>query len=139
MRHGFPAGTRIGKSITRAVCIGVRLKGIKQDPRLERPEVQGNKDWIYLGDVADERLSIVFWVQKLFRLWGRSFGGPRDPKAPCFVHRDLRQAHTYPSMIKDYRALWSRAPSCEDASEYASHSLRVAGFSTSRRSEMLQE
>ena len=29
----------------------VRLKGIKQDPRMQRPEAAGNEDWIVIGDV----------------------------------------------------------------------------------------
>ena len=46
--HVFPAGTRIGTTYTTAPCVGVRLKGIKQDPRMERPEAQGNANWVYL-------------------------------------------------------------------------------------------
>ena len=26
-------------------CLGLRLKVIKQDPRMERPEAAGNEDW----------------------------------------------------------------------------------------------
>jgi len=33
--------------------VHVRLKGIKQDPRMQRPEAAGNEDWIVIGDVPE--------------------------------------------------------------------------------------
>ena len=33
--------------------VAMRLKRIKQDRRMERPEAQGNEDWVKLGDTSD--------------------------------------------------------------------------------------
>jgi hypothetical protein len=134
----FPAGTRIGSTYTRRSCLGVRLKGIKQDPRIERPEAQGNADWVYIGDVDDPVLSILGWVRAFFALLAQHCPGPRDPKSPLFLHRDMVRPHTYPHLNADYRALWARAPSCADASKYGSHSLRVAGFNAVNRSPSVE-
>jgi hypothetical protein len=134
----FPAGTRIGSTYTTRSCLGIRLKGIKQDPRIERPEAQGNTDWVYIGDVDDPVLSILGWVRDFFALLARHRPGPRNPKSPLFLHRDMHQPHTYPSLNADYRALWARAPSCADASKYGSHSLRVAGFNAVNRSPQVE-
>ena len=62
----------------------VRLKGIKQDPRMQRPEAAGNEDWIVMGDVPGSDFSIMFWVQLLFSF----HQGARDQDAPFFVDRD---------------------------------------------------
>jgi hypothetical protein len=134
----FPAGTRIGSSYTTRACLGIRLKGIKQDPRLERPEAQGNNDWVYIGDLDDPVLSILGWVRDFFALLAQHRPGPRDPESPLFLHRDMVQPHTYPNLNSDYRALWSRAPSCVDATKYGSHSLRVAGFNAVNRSPTVE-
>jgi len=129
----FPPGTRIGMSFTARACVGVRLKGVKQDPRIERPEARGNADWVYIGDVDEPALSVCVWVRRFFRLLGAHFRGPRDPKSPLFLHRDMVRPYTYDRLTKDYRELWSRAPSCVDAAAYGSHSLRVAGYNGARR------
>jgi hypothetical protein len=134
----FPAGTRIGASFTRRSCLGIRLKGIKQDPRIERPEAQGNNDWVYIGDVDDPVLSVLGWVSDFFALLAQHRPGPRDPESPLFLHRDMTQPHTYANLNADYRALWARAPSCVDASRYGSHSLRVAGFNAVNRSPQVE-
>ena len=136
--HVFPPGTRIGASYTTRSCLGVRLKGIKQDPRVERPEARGNSDWVYIGDVDDPVVSILGWVRDFFSLLAQHSPGPRDPKSPLFLHRDMVQPHTYPKLNEDYRALWARAPSCEDAKKYGSHSLRVAGFNSVNRSPFVE-
>ena len=62
----------------------VRLKGIKQDPRMQRPEAAGNEDWIVIGDVPGSDFSIMFWMQLLFSF----HRGARQPDAPFFVDRD---------------------------------------------------
>ena len=134
----FAAGSRIGTTYTTRPCLGVRLKGIKKDPRMERPEAQGNADWVYIGDVDDPTLSILGWVRDFFALLAGHCPGPRDPESPLFLHRDMVQAHTYPKLNEDYRALWARAPTCVDASKYGSHSLRVAGFNAVNRSPLVE-
>jgi hypothetical protein len=78
------------------------------------------------------------WVRDFFALLARHRPGPRDPKSPLFLHRDMVQPHTYPKLNEDYRALWARAPSCVDAMKYGSHSLRVAGFNGVNRSPLVE-
>jgi hypothetical protein len=129
----FPAGTRIGATYTMTPCVGVRLKGIKQDPRIERPEARGNADWVYIGDVDDEVVSICVWVRRFFKLLSDVRPGPRQPKSPLFLHRDMERPYTYDRLTKDYRELWGRAPSCESPALYGSHSLRVSGYNAARR------
>eukprot|EP00964_Phaeocystis_antarctica_P024483 scaffold13708_cov72-Phaeocystis_antarctica.AAC.1 len=68
-------------------AVHVRLKGIKQDPRMQRPEAAGNEDWIVIGDVPGSDFSIMFWVQLLFSF----HQGARDQDAPFFVDRDRRR------------------------------------------------
>ena len=64
----------------------VRLKGIKQDPRMQRPEAAGNEDWIVIGDVPGSDFSIMFWVQLLFGF----HHGARDQDAPFFCGQAAR-------------------------------------------------
>ena len=94
---------------------------------------------MYIGDVDDPVVSILGWVRTFFALLAQHRPGPRDPKSPLFLHRDMVRPHTYPKLNDDYRALWARAPSCVDASKYASHSLRVAGFNGANRSSSVEE
>ena len=35
------------------VCIALNMKGVKTDPRCERPEARDGGDWRYIGDVPD--------------------------------------------------------------------------------------
>ena len=66
----------------------VRLKGIKQDPRMQRPEAAGNEDWIVMGDVPGSDFSIMFWVQLLFGF----HQGSRDQDTPFFVKEFVQRA-----------------------------------------------
>ena len=43
------------------VYLAIRLKSIKQDPRMERAEAAGNADWVYIG-MADGVFNILFWL-----------------------------------------------------------------------------
>ena len=67
----------------------VRLKGIKQDPRMERPTAAGNQDWIVIGE-APGLFSISRWLQALFRL----HGGRRAPESPFFLDRLQQRVYT---------------------------------------------
>ena len=103
--------------------VRVRLKAIKQDPRMQRAEAAGNEDWVLLGDVTGV-FSILEWTQRLFSL----HGGRRDADAPFYVDRDRRRAYLYGNAMSDVRALLMRATTKEDAYSYGLHSFRVTGY-----------
>ena len=102
----------------------MRLKSIKQDGRMERPEAAGNEDWINIGDVPDSEFSILLWLRRLFSF----HGGAREPLSPFFVDRDRSRCLTYANAMRDVRELWARASSVSEAAKYGLHSLRVAGY-----------
>ena len=107
----------------------VRLKGIKQDPRMQRPEAAGNEDWIVIGDVPGSDFSIMFWVQLLFGF----HHGARDQDAPFFVDRDRRRPYLYSKATVDIRALWAAVVGQAEANSCGLHGLRVAGYDAARR------
>ena len=88
-------------------CVMVRLKSIKQDPRMERPEASGNEDWVTIGDLPDDpTFSIFFWLRLLF-----SFHGEKRPDdSPFFIHvsRDTRQPLTYSAALTQFRRFLQR-------------------------------
>ena len=103
----------------------VRLKRIKQDQRIERPEARGDGDWIWIGDTPDHPLfSIKVWTQRLFALHGAA----RRPNAPFFVApEDRQQPLTYQTGMRHVRELWEKASSHDEAMKYGLHSLRRQG------------
>ena len=113
-------------------CVMVRLKSIKQDPRMERPEASGNEDWVTIGDLPDDpTFSIFFWLRLLF-----SFHGEKRPDdSPFFIHvsRDTRQPLTYSAALTQFRRLLQKVTTEEDAKSYGLHGLRVAGWNGARR------
>ena len=110
-------------------AVHVRLKGIKQDPRMQRPEAAGNEDWIVIGDVPGSDFSIMFWVQLLFSF----HQGARDQDAPFFVDRDRRRPYLYSKATVDIRALWAAVVGQAEANSCGLHGLRVAGYDAARR------
>ena len=117
-------------------CLAVRLKAIKQDPRVERAEAAGNEDWVLVGDVQSEPVfSVLRWVRILFGL----HGGPRAREGPFFVSRDGTRALLYGAAMEQCRALWARVVGVEEAHTYGLHSLRVAGYDASRRTAVGEE
>ena len=98
----------------------VRLKSIKQDPRMERPEASGNEDWVTIGDVPDDQtFSIFYWLRLLF-----AFHGERRPDdSPFFVHvsRDthLRQPLTYSAAMTQFRRFLRKVTTAEEADSLA--------------------
>ena len=69
--------------------MGVRFKGIKQDPRCERPTARGG-DWAVVGDVPGSIFSIMHWYKLLVRL-----SGAREAHEPFFLARDRVRPYTY--------------------------------------------
>ena len=107
----------------------VRLKGIKQDPRMQRPEAAGNEDWIVIGDVPGSDFSIMFWMQLLFSF----HRGARQPDAPFFVDRDRTRPYLYSKATADIRALWAKVVGPTEAKTCGLHGLRVTGYDSARR------
>ena len=125
--------------LVRDVCIrqyngvpytAMRLKSIKQDARMERPEAAGGQDWIVVGD-ADGVFSLLMWLRRLFAL----HGGARAQDSAFFLDRDKKRWLTYQNAMRDVRALWARASSAERASQFGLHSLRVTGYNAAKVGE----
>jgi hypothetical protein len=113
-----------------AFHIAMRLKRIKQDRRMERPEAQGNEDWIKLGDTQDQTFSLKVWMARLFAL----HGGARAPDGAFFVNpRDRSQPLTYAQAMAHVRGLYERVSSKAEAAKYGLHSLRVTGYALAKR------
>ena len=111
-----------------APCVALRLKVIKQDPRMERPEAAGNEDWVYIGNVEDAQFSIFTWLQRVFAM----HGGPRASESPFFVAPDRARCLTYGTAMKQFRALLARVSDVDTSMLYGLHSLRVSGWNGAR-------
>ena len=109
-------------------CLGLRLKVIKQDPRMERPEAAGNEDWVYVGDVDDPEFSVFVWLQRLFAF----HGGARSATDPFFVTPDRRHPLTYGTAMSQFRRLLERVSDKATSMLYGLHSLRVSGWNGAR-------
>ena len=105
----------------------MRLKSIKQDARMERPEAAGGEDWIVVGD-ADGVFSLLTWLRRLFAL----HGGARDQDSAFFLDRERKRWLTYQNAMRDVRALWARVSSAAHASQFGLHSLRVSGYNAAK-------
>ena len=110
-------------------ALHVRLKGIKQDPRMQRPEAAGNEDWIVIGDIPDSDFSILLWTRRLFAL----HGGARDASGPFYLDRTKRRPYIYSAAMADVRALWAKVVGEVKATECGLHGLRVAGYNSARK------
>ena len=109
-------------------CVGLRLKVIKQDPRMERPEAAGNEDWVYVGDLDDPEFSVITWLQRVFAFHGRA----RSDDDPFFVDKRQRRMLTYGTAMTQFRTLLARVSSWDVARTLGLHSLRVSGWNGAR-------
>ena len=117
--------------------VAVRLKAIKQDPRIERPEAAGNEDWIYIGDVEGP-FSILLWLSRFWAFFpadGTSPPRPRD--SPFFRDQERERVLTYPHAKEDVRALYSRVAPAADVLTYGLHGLRVEAYNRARAHDPL--
>lgn len=97
---------------------------------MERPEAQGNEDWIKLGDTTDPLFSLRVWLARLFAL----HGGRRAEGGAFFVNpKDHSVPLTYSQAMAHVRVLYARVSSPEEAAKYGLHSLRVTGYALSKR------
>ena len=110
-------------------ALHVRLKGIKQDPRMQRPEAAGNNDWVVIGDVPGSIFSILLWTGRLFAL----HGGPRDDKSAFYLDKSKKRPYIYSSAMVDIRSLWSKVVGAVQSRECGLHGLRVAGYNNARQ------
>lgn len=110
-------------------ALHVRLKGIKQDPRMQRPEAAGNNDWVVIGDVPGSIFSILLWTGRLFAL----HGGPRDDKSAFYLDKSRKRPYIYSSAMVDIRSLWSKVVGAVQSRECGLHGLRVAGYNNARQ------
>ena len=113
-----------------AVVLAVRFWVIKQDQRLERPEVRAESasehmgDWVYVADIPDSKWSIFTWYARL-----QSFHEARDPKSPMFLDpSDMSRAYTYPQYYKDFVHQFDLMGSPRKGP----HGLRVQGYKQTR-------
>ena len=113
----------------------VRMKGIKQDPRMERPEARGEGgDWLTIGDLPDSKFSILTWYRRVVAFHGRA---PADLETACFVDRVGGRPLTYSqalSMFKKVQEVVGSALGDEAlaAAPYGLHGARVEGWNATR-------
>jgi hypothetical protein len=107
------------------LAMGVRLKAIKQDARMARPEARGEGDWVWIGE-SEGCTNIVPWLQRFFSFFA---GVERDRTSPFFVARDRQRGLLYAHGMADVRELWARTPGVSPAlaKTCGLHGLRVAG------------
>ena len=108
-----------------------RLKAIKQDPRMERPEAAGNQDWVVLGRVADPPFDVFRWLHLFWKLMPAS-ADPRPLDSPFFRDRQGKRVLTYSHALADCRELWSRVVPAPEAKTYGLHGIRVGAYNTAR-------
>ena len=123
-----------------AWVLWVRFKGVKQDPRIERPEashaseflpfnagdVRGSRDWVPIGDVPDRP---AFSVAKFFMRHCQLVGRTRDPDESMFLSRDQVRPYIYPAYMADFR----RQLAAVGADiRLGPHGLRVRGYNDSK-------
>ena len=111
---------------TAVYALGVRFKGIKQDPRMERPAAAGDGDWAYVGDTPGSTFSILFWLKALMAFYA---GLNRRPDDPFFVARDRTRPYTYRAAMADFRMRCARVGLPPNL--FGLHSCRVGGYNTS--------
>ena len=108
-----------------------RLKAIKQDQRMERPEAAGNQDWVVIGRAPDPPFDIFWWLHLFWKLMPSS-ADPRPPDSPFFRDRQGKRVLTYPHALSDCRELWARVIPEPEAKTYALHGIRVGAYNMAR-------
>ena len=108
------------------LCLRVRFKMVKQDPRMQRPEARGNADWVYIGDVPDSNFSILMWWRRLLSHWK----GRRNGAEPLFL---APSKSARPEVFEFATPLDSKAAALtyREALGAFRHAIGVAGGDTS--------
>ena len=117
--------------------VAIRLKSIKQDPRVERPEASGNEDWIYIGNV-DGPFSILLWLSRFWAFFPADGSSPpRPPDSPFFRDQDGERVLTYSNALRVSRLLYARVAPPEAVATYGLHGLRVEAYNRARAHDPL--
>ena len=146
-RHCFEAAThwqvrdfKLVRHSSGHWVLWVRFKAVKQDPRIERPSASESvdwlpfehtadaygRDWVPIGDVADEPLlSVSRWYMRFCQLLGRE----REPDEPMFLARDQVRCYTYSCLTSDFIRHRDNAGGAKGTV----HGVRVLGYNRSRR------
>ena len=123
---------------TGAYALMVRFKRVKQDARIQRPEVRGDgsqdpseareggSDWAIVGDIPGHPLSPFKW----YRLLMSFYPDGREREAPMFMARDRARPYIYSAGLADLKMLIGRFQSDVD---FGVHGLRVSGYNASLR------
>ena len=97
------------RTVAGKLTVGVRLKAIKQDPRMQRPEARGDGDWVWIGQ-SDGPCDVVTWLRRYYSFFA---GVTRGKEEPFFLARDTgpgdrTRVLTYACGMADVRELWAR-------------------------------
>ena len=117
----------------------VRFKGIKQDPRIERPSARTavnwlpfepesdgrGRDWVPLGDVGEDS---IFSVARWYKAFARAVGRQRSPDEPMFLARDMERPYTYGCLLSDFKKRVDAV-----GGKGTPHGLRALGYNLSKR------
>lgn len=126
------------RSFGGVACAAMRLKVIKQDPRLERAEAAGNEDWVYLGVADEEVFNILFWIRAFWGFFPNDGSSPpRPPNSPFFRDVDRVRPLTYSNALASTRRLYAKVTSDEEAATYGLHGLRVEAYNRARAHDPL--
>ena len=115
-------------------ALWVRFRGIKQDPRVQRPEARSDRgdgrtgDWSCLGEVSVDKWNPLFWYTKLTRAWGRR-REPRD--GPMFLDETQQHPLTYGKALRWFYG-WQRAVGVAEEDLAGLHGLRVTGYNRAK-------
>ena len=117
--------------------VAVRLKAIKQDPRIERPEASGGEDWIFIGDV-DGPFSVLAWLSRFWAFFPSDDASlPRPSDSPFFRDSARDRVLTYSHAINDVRGLFARVAPAAEVATYGLHGLRVEAYNRARAHDPL--
>ena len=117
--------------------LAIRLKSIKQDPRMERAEAAGNEDWIIIG-VADGVFNVLLWLSAFWAFFPNDGSSPPRPaNSPFFRDVDGERCLTYSNALKGTRRLYGKVVSAEEAVSYGLHGLRVEAYNRARAHDPL--
>ena len=115
----------------------VRFKVIKQDKRVERPEAQGDGDWVCIGEVLDSIMCPVTWFQRFCSFFSVLPSGRQNcPDAPFFIHPDEpiwsgSRPYIYARARDDFRQA-QRDAGVPEADLTGLHGLRVRGYNDTK-------
>ena len=111
-----------------------RLKSIKQDPRMERPQAAGNNDEIYVGQ-TEGVFDILLWLSRFWAFFpGGSHGSPSEP---FFRDSERLRVLTYSCALANVRALFAKVVGPEISLSYGLHGLRVEAYNRARAHDPL--